>query len=204
MDFPTDWVIDNIEDYTAAGPSYQGEVTVELLAQLRNTGHILDGFRFTLDGASPLEAVIDVHSIIPADLYRGVETGSAVLGAGYRHSTQHDYLGLDERHRLDSQQGLQHHGQERRQCHRRPLPAQHHRSPGRQADQWVDQMGGGHRRRRLPEASVASPPASRLRPERKSDLQKVITPPTLARACQRGQLARPLNKRFRGKRMERA
>jgi hypothetical protein len=71
MDFPTDWVIDNIEDYTTAGSSYQGEVTVELLAQLRNTGRILDGFRFTLDGASSLEAVIDVHSIILADLYRG-------------------------------------------------------------------------------------------------------------------------------------
>ncbi len=28
-------------------------------------------FRFTLDSASPLEAVIDVHSIIPADLYKG-------------------------------------------------------------------------------------------------------------------------------------
>jgi hypothetical protein len=71
MDFPTDWVIDNMEDYTAASPNYQGEVTVELLAQLRNTGRILDGFRFALDGASPLEAVIDVHSIIPADYYKG-------------------------------------------------------------------------------------------------------------------------------------
>jgi hypothetical protein len=71
MDFPTDWVIDTMEDYTAAGPNYQGDVTVELLAQLRNTGRILDGFRFALDGASPLEAVIDVHSIIPADYYKG-------------------------------------------------------------------------------------------------------------------------------------
>jgi hypothetical protein len=64
MDFPADWVIDNMEDYNAAGSSYQGDVTVE-------NGRILDGFRFTLDGASPLEAVIDVHSIIPADLYKG-------------------------------------------------------------------------------------------------------------------------------------
>jgi hypothetical protein len=70
MDFPADWVIDNMEDYNAAGSSYQGDITVELLAQLRNNGRILDGFRFTLDGASPLEAVIDVHSIIPADLYK--------------------------------------------------------------------------------------------------------------------------------------
>ncbi len=31
----------------------------------------MDGFRFALDGASPLEAIIDVHSIIPADLYKG-------------------------------------------------------------------------------------------------------------------------------------
>jgi hypothetical protein len=67
MDFPMDWVINNAEDYTTAGPGYQGEVTVELLAQLRNTGRILDSFRFTLDGASPLEAIIDVRNIIPAD-----------------------------------------------------------------------------------------------------------------------------------------
>ncbi len=49
-----DWAINNAEEYTTAGSSYQGEITVELLAQLRNTGRILDGFRFTLDGASPL------------------------------------------------------------------------------------------------------------------------------------------------------
>jgi hypothetical protein len=71
MDFPMDWVINNAEDYTTAGPGYQGEVTVELLAQLRNTGRILDGFRFTLDGASPLEVIIDVRNIIPADHYSG-------------------------------------------------------------------------------------------------------------------------------------
>jgi hypothetical protein len=60
-----------MEDYNTAGSGYQGDVTVELLAQLRNNGWILDGFLFTLDGASPLEAIIDVHSIIPADLYKG-------------------------------------------------------------------------------------------------------------------------------------
>jgi hypothetical protein len=70
MDFPADWVINPMEDYTTASLDYQGETTVELLAQLRNTGHILDGFHFTLDGSSPLEAVIDLFSIIPAD-YRG-------------------------------------------------------------------------------------------------------------------------------------
>jgi hypothetical protein len=71
MDFPMDWVINNAEDYATASPGYQGEVAVELLAQLRNTGRILDSFRFTLDGASPLEAIIDVRSIIPADHYSG-------------------------------------------------------------------------------------------------------------------------------------
>jgi hypothetical protein len=71
MDFPADWVINNMEEYNTAGSGYQGDVTVELLAQLRKNGRILDGFRFTLDGASPLEAIIDVHSIIPADLYKG-------------------------------------------------------------------------------------------------------------------------------------
>jgi hypothetical protein len=36
MDFPAYWVVHPMEEYTTAGPNYQGEFTVELLAQLRS------------------------------------------------------------------------------------------------------------------------------------------------------------------------
>jgi hypothetical protein len=60
-----------MEEYTTAGPSYQGKFIVELLAQLRCMGRILDGFRFALDGSTPLEAVVDLDSVLPAEYYRG-------------------------------------------------------------------------------------------------------------------------------------
>jgi hypothetical protein len=37
MDFPADWVILPMEGFNTAMPIYQGELIVELLAQLRNT-----------------------------------------------------------------------------------------------------------------------------------------------------------------------
>jgi hypothetical protein len=40
----------DITEYAAATPTISGEYKVKLLAQLRNTGRILNGFRFTTDG----------------------------------------------------------------------------------------------------------------------------------------------------------
>jgi hypothetical protein len=45
MEFPPDWSVAEAVDFDVALPSGQGEITLELLAQLRNTGRILDGFR---------------------------------------------------------------------------------------------------------------------------------------------------------------
>jgi hypothetical protein len=67
MEFPPDWNVAEAADFDIALPSGQGEVTLELLAQLRNTGRILDGFRFVLDGTAPLEVGVDLYQLLPVD-----------------------------------------------------------------------------------------------------------------------------------------
>jgi hypothetical protein len=72
MKFPPDWNVAEAADFDLALPSYQGEITVELLAQLRNTGRILDGFRFAFDGTVPLEINVDMFQLLPVDSCRGL------------------------------------------------------------------------------------------------------------------------------------
>ncbi len=72
MEFPATWVVLNITDYDTAMPDVSGEFVVELLAQLRNTGRILDGFRFALDGSRALEACVNLDKILPVGELRGL------------------------------------------------------------------------------------------------------------------------------------
>jgi hypothetical protein len=55
-----------MDDFATATPQTRGEFNVELYAQLRNTGRILDNFRLGLDGTIPLEVSVDLASVIPA------------------------------------------------------------------------------------------------------------------------------------------
>ncbi len=54
-------------------PAVHGEFVVELLAQLRNTGRILDGFKFALDCTKALEAYVDLDKILPAGELKGMQ-----------------------------------------------------------------------------------------------------------------------------------
>jgi hypothetical protein len=73
MEFPANWMVFDIADYGMASPSVAGEFTVELLAQLRNTGRILNGFRFALDGTKALEAYVDFWKILPVAELQGMQ-----------------------------------------------------------------------------------------------------------------------------------
>jgi hypothetical protein len=73
MEFPSNWVVFNLPDYDSAAPSVAGDFTVELLAQLRNTGRILDGFRFALDGTRALEAYVGLDKILPVPELKGLQ-----------------------------------------------------------------------------------------------------------------------------------
>jgi hypothetical protein len=67
MEFPLDWKVSEAAEFDVTTPTSPGAVSVELFAQLRNTGRILDGFRFAIDGASPLEVNVDLYQLIPVD-----------------------------------------------------------------------------------------------------------------------------------------
>ena len=55
MDFPPDWEVMGAEDFTTAGPRNAGPCGMELLAQVRPNGRILDHYRVTLGGSRILD-----------------------------------------------------------------------------------------------------------------------------------------------------
>jgi hypothetical protein len=71
MDFPADWVILPMEGFGTSAPIYHGELTLQLMAQLRNTGRILNSFKFVLDGSASLDAPVDLSCVLPVESYRG-------------------------------------------------------------------------------------------------------------------------------------
>ena len=61
-------------DYKVALPEVPASTiahTMELMAQLRPSGRILDGFRVALDGAVPLQRELDLATIIPSTSFHG-------------------------------------------------------------------------------------------------------------------------------------
>ena len=74
MEFPPSWRIDPLTEYEVALPEVTASTaayTMELMAQLRPSGRILDGFRVALDGALPLQREVDMATIIPSATFRG-------------------------------------------------------------------------------------------------------------------------------------
>jgi hypothetical protein len=54
-----------------AAPRVNGDVTMEVLAQLRPSGRILDNFRVALAGSKALDFDADLFSLIPAAVFKG-------------------------------------------------------------------------------------------------------------------------------------
>ena len=71
MDFPATWVVLQLDQFDTALPDIEGDITVELLAHLRNSGRALDHFRFSLNGSTPLEATVGLENIIPLPDFKG-------------------------------------------------------------------------------------------------------------------------------------
>ena len=65
MEFPRDWNILPAEDFEIAVPRDPGEIGVELMAQIRTNGRILDHFRLALGGSNMLEAKVHLKNILP-------------------------------------------------------------------------------------------------------------------------------------------
>jgi hypothetical protein len=74
MEFPPDWVVSPMEDFEAYTPPVQSSTSdyvMELLAQLRPSGRILDHFRVALDGAAALSRELDLGQLIPSSVFKG-------------------------------------------------------------------------------------------------------------------------------------
>ena len=67
MDFPPEeWVVFAATDFNTAAPRFPGERGVELMAQVRSNGRIMDHWRMALGGSKVLEATFPLSTILPA------------------------------------------------------------------------------------------------------------------------------------------
>ena len=55
-------------DFELAAPRITGDYTVEILAQARPNGRVMDHWRVTLGGTKILQAEIEIATVIPAAL----------------------------------------------------------------------------------------------------------------------------------------
>jgi len=76
MDFsPDEWNIFGADDFELAEPRDPGVHGVEVMAQVRNTGRILDHFRLALGGSALLEAKFLLKHIMSSDRIPNIEIG---------------------------------------------------------------------------------------------------------------------------------
>ena len=67
MDFPPeDWMVFEASDFNTASPRFPGERGVELMAQVRSNGRIMDHWRMALGGSKVLEASFPLTMLLPA------------------------------------------------------------------------------------------------------------------------------------------
>jgi hypothetical protein len=99
--FPTRLGHQPLAKYEIAAPIVPATAaahTMELLAQLRPTGHILDGFRISLDGAV-LSRSLDLGQIIPTTVFKGYNLQAKIpaMADVHPHLPQHAKFSMDGR-----------------------------------------------------------------------------------------------------------
>ncbi len=65
MDFPPEWNIRHSDEFATAVPKDAGDMGMELLAQVRQNGRILDNYRITLGGSRILDISVPMAGLIP-------------------------------------------------------------------------------------------------------------------------------------------
>lgn len=76
MEFPSeDWGFADIAEYETAILDATEPLEMDLLAQIRPTGRILDNFRLVLGGTAPLRATVDLGAAIPGRTFEGYRLG---------------------------------------------------------------------------------------------------------------------------------
>jgi hypothetical protein len=71
MDFPPEWTILHAQEYETATPRITGDITLQICAQLRPSGRILDHFRVALGGTRILDYEAELSHLIPVNTFKG-------------------------------------------------------------------------------------------------------------------------------------
>ncbi len=74
MEFPPDWLVEPWDDFDTAVATLANSgnnLAIELLAQLRPTGRILDNFRLSVNGTEILEAELELNQLLPTPVLNG-------------------------------------------------------------------------------------------------------------------------------------
>jgi hypothetical protein len=65
MDFPAEWEVFPAEAFETAMPRCPGSHSVELMAQLRPNGRVMDHWRLALGGSGSMELNVPLNQILP-------------------------------------------------------------------------------------------------------------------------------------------
>jgi len=71
MEFPADWTVLPKADFELASPRIAGDLTMELHAELRPSGRILDAFRISLAGTKILAIEVELFKLLPVNTFKG-------------------------------------------------------------------------------------------------------------------------------------
>ena len=94
MEFPTeDWDIFEAAEFETAAARMPSELCIEIMAQVRPNGQIMDHWRVATGGTSILEATVDLATIIPA---ASVQADLSELASRAGDPAQHDHLSVAE------------------------------------------------------------------------------------------------------------
>ncbi len=67
MEFPPeDWTVFEADDFGTAAPRSPGELGMDLLAQARPNGRIMDHWRLALGGSEILDVEVDLKTLLPS------------------------------------------------------------------------------------------------------------------------------------------
>jgi len=70
MEFPADWIVLANDSFNLAVPM-EGLLTIELLAELRPSGRVLDAFGVSVGGTKLLSVETSLFDLIPLNTFKG-------------------------------------------------------------------------------------------------------------------------------------
>ncbi len=74
MEFPPDWLVEPLDDFDLAVATLANSgdaIAIQLLAQLRPAGRILDNFRLAINSSEILDVELNLHHLLPVEVLKG-------------------------------------------------------------------------------------------------------------------------------------